>query len=150
MIQSSRPPGEEAQEGISVRQVIRYGVQIAVNLGDSGTRKIELLEVEPMVSKGNKTVQVKVKNVGQRAVRPITKIELYDEQGKKYGPFTSEEYIIYPGCSVNYEVPLKDVPKEKFQSVVIIDNGDEYVWGARKDINFSEDNPPPSKNSSQE
>ncbi|MBS3766345.1 hypothetical protein KGY71_07470 [Candidatus Bipolaricaulota bacterium] len=137
VIQATPPPAEAPEEGIGVRQVLRYGVQIAVNIGDTGERKIDLLGVEPIKQTESKTVRVNVKNVGERAVSPITRLELYDDQGKKYGPFEGSEYMIYPGCSVSYSIPLEEVPDEQFQSVIIIDNGDEYVWGARKEINFS-------------
>lgn len=139
LIQSARPPAEEPEEGVGVRQVVRYGVQIAVNIGDTGERKIDLLGVEPVKQTESKTVRVNIKNVGERAVSPITRLELYDDQGKKYGPFEGSEYMIYPGCSVSYTIPLEEVPDERFQGVIIIDNGDESVWGARKEIDFSLD-----------
>jgi len=141
LIQGSRPPSEEPEEGIRIRQIIRYGVQIAVNIGDTGERKIDLLGVEQIQQTQSKTVQVGVKNVGERAVSPIARVELYDQDGKKYGPFEGSEYMIYPGCSVSYRVPLEDVPNDEFQGVIIIDNGDEYVWGARQEIDFSAESP---------
>ena len=137
MIQSPRPPDEEQQEGVGVRQVIRYGVQIAVHIGDTGERKIDLLEVKRLRSDGKKSIQVNVKNVGQHAVSPIARAELYDDSGKQYGPFKGTEYMIYPGCSVSYKVALEDVPDKKYEGVIIIDNGDQYIWGARREINFS-------------
>lgn len=140
LIQGTRPTTEGPVEGIRVRQIIRYGVQIAVNIGDTGERKIDLLEVKPVDNNGSKLVQVNVKNVGQRAVSPIAKVELYDQGGKKYGPFEGSEYMIYPGCSVSYKVPLKEVPDKKFQGVILIDNGDQYIWGAREEIDFSSNN----------
>ncbi len=136
-IQSTPPPADEPEEGIGVREVVRYGIQLAVNIGDTGERKIDLLEVKPLVGEENKAVQVNVENVGQRAVSPVARVELYDQEGEKYGPFEGSEYMIYPGCSVSYRVPVEEVPDEEFQGVIIIDNGDQHVWGARKEINFT-------------
>ncbi len=61
-------------------------------------------------------------------------MELYNTDGVNVGRFESRQLRIYPGCSVRHKVDFKDIPGGRYKALVVADNGDEYVFGARYDI----------------
>ena len=126
----------ESQVGANVIQLVRYAVRIETHIRDTGTREISIIGSQLSEADDGLLFRVDIKNIGQRCLKPITYLEVYDEQGSLVGRFDSEtrERSIHPGCSVRYRFPLAGVPGGKYKALVIFDNGDEYVWGAQYDL----------------
>jgi hypothetical protein len=131
-LEASEPEKDRVELGI--RQVLRYGIQMLTHIGDTGTRKIKFLD-KKLISKDGRTIlQMDIENIGERWLTPTVWVELYNSQGTELGRFESGKRRIYPGCSVRYKVDLTDVPKGKYKALVVADNGDEYVFGAKYDL----------------
>jgi hypothetical protein len=75
-----------------------------------------------------------IDNIGEMWLSPPLWVEIYDSHGAKVGRFESSKKRIYPGCSVRHKVDLTDVPRGKYQALVVADNGDEHVFGAKYDF----------------
>jgi hypothetical protein len=118
--------------GIQTR--IRYGIQIITNIGDTGTRKIEFQNKKLFSQDGKTILQMDIANIGQRWLSPKVWTELYDQEGKNLGRFESDKKRIYPGCSVRHKIELTDIPPGKYQALIVADNGDDYVFGAKYDF----------------
>ncbi len=119
---------------LGVSTVVRYGIQIVTNIGDTGIRKIKFLDKKLISQDGKKTLQLDIENVGERWLSPTIWAELYDKDGKNIGRFGNRQMRIYPGCSARHKIDLSDVPKGKYKALVVVDNGDQYVFGAQYDL----------------
>lgn len=126
----------EAEMGIQV--VIRYGVQIVTDIGESGTRDIQFVDKKVVRTDSGRVLQLDIKNTGQRRLKPSLWAELYNTEGKKTGRFESEEKIIYPGCSVRHSLDLTDIPEGEYKALIIVDNGDENLFGAQYSLNIEQ------------
>lgn len=125
---------EKGKPALGIRQVIRYGVQMITHINDTGTRKIKFLDKKLITLDGKTMLQLDIENTGERWLTPTVWVELYDNQGTEVGRFESGKKRIYPSCSVEHNVDLTNVPKGNYKALVIVDNGDEYVFGAQYDI----------------
>jgi len=119
---------------MGIQTKIRYGIQIVNNIGDTGARKIKFSDKKLIDQDGRKLLQMDIDNIGEMWLSPTLWVEIYDSHGAKVGRFESSKKRIYPGCSVRHKVDLTDVPKGKYKALVVADNGDEYVFGAKYDF----------------
>lgn len=119
---------------MGIQTKIRYGIQMVTNIDDSGVRKIKFSDKKLTNQDGRRFLQIDIENIGERWLAPTLWVEIYDNHGAKAGRFESSKKRIYPGCSVRHKVDLTDVPKGKYKALVVADNGDEYVFGAKYDF----------------
>ena len=124
----------ESKDKVGIQTVIRYGIQFVTDISDTGERKIRFLNKELIDSDGRKSLQFDIENIGGRWLSPKVWVELYNTDGVNVGRFESRQLRIYPGCSVRHKVDFKDIPGGRYKALVVADNGDEYVFGARYDI----------------
>lgn len=131
------PEGIEGEKGkikLGLQTIVRYGIQIVTDIGDTGIRKIRFLDRKLISEDGKRLLQVDIENTGERWLSPLVWVEIYNEQGQSIGRFESGKFRIYPGCSVRHKFDLTNVPKGKYKALLVADNGDEYVFGARYDL----------------
>jgi hypothetical protein len=131
------------KSNLNVNQILRYGIQIVTNISETGTREIRFLNAELM--EANSVLQIDIENTGERWLRPFLYVELYDDRGSHAGRFEGGRLRIYPGTSVRYKVNLDTVPDGAYKAMVIVDNKDEYVYGAELSLDLN--SLPSSKNS---
>ena len=140
MIEEASPSGGDGAVGdkqAGVRQVLRYGVQIVTHVGDTGARTIRFADkMLTLTGDGRRMFFADVENTGERGLRPFVWLELYDMDGVKLGPYRSERKRLYPGTSARYSVDLTEVPGGSYQAFVVVDNGDEYAFGAQYGLEF--------------
>lgn len=119
----------EKQEGISVNSVIRYGIQIITNIGNTGEKNIEFIDVNLMKDKDKRVLLVDIENIGERIVRPSVWAELYDTTGNKIGTFETTIARIFPGTSVRKKIELTEVKTGKYKTIIIADCGEDDLFG---------------------
>jgi hypothetical protein len=121
----------------AIRQVVRYGVQCVTNVGPSASEKLAFSNASlTLMPDSSKQLQVDVGNVGQRLVVPTSWVELYDQAGRRVGRYDGEKKRIYPGTSVRLRIPLSVIPGGKYKALVVLDNGEQNVFGAKYDLEF--------------
>jgi len=114
---------------IGVQTILRYGIQIVTQIGDTGSRKMKFLDSRLMKEHGNVFFQVDIENTGDRWLRPSLWVELYNEEGNYIGKFEGGRLRVYPGTSVRYKVPLGIASRGKYKALVVADCGGEDVFG---------------------
>jgi hypothetical protein len=140
MIEPVPETGAESMEDeagkvkFGIRTKVRYGIQIVTNIGDTGTPKIKFLEKKLIKQDGQAILQLDIENTGERWLSPTVWVELYDGEGTQVGRFEGSKKRIYPDCSVRHTVELKDVAAGEYKALVVVDNGDQYVFGAKYDL----------------
>jgi len=130
------PPEEESKVTLGIRTVLRYGIQIVTHIGDSGKRELKIVRRQLSQDGQDLVLSLDIENTGERWLIPALRAEIYDEAGTLVGKKEGDKYRIYPGTSVQGKVKLGSLPKGKYKVLVILDNGDQYVWGAQYAVNI--------------
>ena len=115
--------------GVNIQTVIRYAIQIITNVNNSGKRKLEFLAADLVKEDSVRYLQVDLINSGERYLRPVLKLELFDDSGTSVGVFNSEPRKTYPGTSVRIKVYIKNVPQGTYQALLVADPGEDEVFG---------------------
>jgi len=122
----------ENKSQLGVRQVVRYGIQMVTNIGDTGNPKPRFVETKLEAKEGGgRELLVDLVNDGDLWMRPLVWVELFDEAGRSVGKFEGGTMRVYPGTSVRYRIDLSDVPEGTYKALVVGDAGGERVFGAR-------------------
>jgi hypothetical protein len=138
MVEGVAPVSSDTiRNGIGVRQVMRYGIQMVTHIGNTGERKIKFLNTQLLRVQEKRILQIDVENIGERWLRPVLWTELFDEEGGQKGKFDGRKIRIYPGTSARIRVDLSEVPDGKFMALVVADNGDEYIFAAQLTLNIT-------------
>ncbi|MFW6029457.1 MAG: hypothetical protein ACOCRO_04305 [Halanaerobiales bacterium] len=116
---------------LGVNTVVRYGIQIVTHIGNTGERSIKILEKRILNENGKSILTLDIENDGQRWVKPEVSIDLYNSDGELSAELSSGVIKrLFPGTSVRHSIDLGSV-SGKYQAMVIIDNGDDNIWGAQ-------------------
>jgi hypothetical protein len=150
MVESSGKPPELKEKGekdirVGITHVMRYGVQIVTHIGDTGEVKLKVLDKSCLLVDGKPFLRVDIENTGERWLRPAVWADVFDLEGKGLGRFEGREKRIFPGMSVRQEIALTDIPAGKYKALIVIDNGDENLFGARLNFEISEPEPKPKE-----
>lgn len=125
---------EDGKVKIGLRTITRYAVQLVTNIGGDGKREIAFADKRLSVENGKRVLQLDIENTGDRWLKPAVRAELYDSEGVYVGRFEAKRCRIYPSCSVRRRIDLTDVPAGNYNALVIVDNMDQFVWGAQYDL----------------
>jgi len=133
-VETKSVPSAKGKYTLGLKTNIRYGVQIVTNIKDTGARRIEILNKKIVDEKGHKFLQFDIINTGERWLDPSVSVQLYNKEGKLLGPFIDPKSRIFPTCSVRHKIFLRDIGKGDYKAQVIVDNGDQYVFGANYEL----------------
>lgn len=133
----SLKPREGEIGRIGIRTVIRYGIQMVTHIGASGRRNIRFLERRLIKREGKRILQLDIENTGERRLSAVAWVEVFDEEGKSMGRFEGERRGIVPGGSVRQSFDLTLLPPGNYTALVIVDNLDGYVFGARYELEIN-------------
>ena len=107
----------------------RYAIQIITHIGLTGTVQVEFVNTSLVRDEENVSLHVDVKNSGERLIRPILYVELYDENGEFVSKIDGGTWRIYPETSVRYRVDVTHLPAGLYKAMILVDNLDEHVFG---------------------
>ena len=125
-----RSSGGRPQVGLGA--VVRYGVQVATHIRDSGSRKVTFANSRFLTNADStQAFELEVKNVGERAYRPALWIEVYDEQGTLRANVRQERGLLFPETSLKQTFALGKLPPGTYRAVVFADSGEDAVFAAQ-------------------
>jgi len=134
--ESSLPQTSENRQ-MGIRQSIRYAIQIASHLVNTGTKEVRFLNAELVSSQeGNRLLKLDIENTGTTGMRPEVYVELFDENGSLEGRFEGLKYRIYPGTSVRQVIDLGRMFHGEYTVLIVIDDGGNDVFGAQYTLEF--------------
>ena len=122
MVEVADPVREETHSGVQVNSKVRYAIQVIVD--------IEPVEGPPLsyekvifekVSADHSVLKVVLKNNGAYGARTNVLLEVYDSNGNKLKTTQPNTRMLYPGNCSTFEIPITDVPKGKYDCVIIAD-----------------------------
>jgi len=121
-------PGIE-KRGVAINSVMRYAVQVITHLGKTGKRNLKFIGSRMVKEEDKLFLEVDLENTGQRLLRPLLWVELYNPLGKKIGRFEGRKMRTYPETSIRQQVDLSDISQGKYKALVVADCGGEDVYG---------------------
>jgi len=136
-IESVKP--ELPQSGLNISTIMRYAIQIATNIGDSGENNLEFVEAKLDQIDGQKVGSVALINNGERLLIPEVSIELFDKEGQSVQVIKTAKKKIYPGTSARFLLDLADLPKGEYEAVVLADCSEADVFGLNLSLSLGDD-----------
>jgi hypothetical protein len=130
----SRDEEDADETQLGVRQVLRYAVQMITHIRDSGTRSLEILNAELQYTEDGAQLQLDVTNTGTRLLRTLVWAELYRENGERVARVEGRRKRIYPETSARFKLDMSALSPGEYRSLVVLDAGDETVFGARYNL----------------
>ncbi len=128
---------ERERAKMGIRQTLRYGIQIATHIRNTGKKMIEFLDVKLVKDvKGTAVLQIDLKNTGDVFIRPDVFVELFDAGGASKGKYPGSKYRMYPGTSVRQSIDLSNIPRGTYKALVVVDTGGEDIFGGQYTLTF--------------
>lgn len=133
------PEGKADQIAVGLQTTIRFAIQIVTEIGQGGTRSLQILNKRLVKNEGSRVFELDVANDGERLLIPSVVIELFDQTGASAGRFDAGRTRIYPGCSVRARADLSKVPPGQYAAMVLLDSGEAQVMGAQYELEIQSD-----------
>ncbi|MBT8401346.1 MAG: hypothetical protein KJO98_12775 [Rhodothermia bacterium] len=129
--------GDADQPTFGIRQVTRYGVQIATHIRGAERYSIEIQEVALREDAGGqKVLELSFENNGNLLLIPDTWVELYDDSGEMSGRVEGSQSRVYPGTSVAHRFDLSSTPGGIYEALIVVDGGEDNIFGAQYKVNL--------------
>ena len=129
----------EQRRQLGVRQKLRYGIQIASHIKNTGQSQLEIKNSAlSQGENGDTALVIHVENTGDVMLRPQMWVELYDLKGNTLGRFDGAQNRIYPTTSVMQKIHLGLVEPGKYRAIIIMDAGDDEIFGTEVAIEILE------------
>ncbi|MDX1418693.1 MAG: hypothetical protein R3181_01895 [Rubricoccaceae bacterium] len=118
--------------GFGVRRRIRYGVQVASHIRNTGALDLAITQAELLgTPEGGRMLRLDVENTGTRSGETRVYLDLFTVEGESVGRFDGSRARIYPGTSFRHSVPLDSVAAGGYEALIVVDAGDEQLFGAQ-------------------
>lgn len=128
---------QEEEQRYGVRQIMRYGIQVATHLPDNETAQLDIddpgLISDPTVGP---TLEFTVENQGSSLLQPDVWIDLYDVDGNSFGRVDGSRNRIYPDTSVRQRIALGSLERGTYKAMVFVDAAEGGVFGAEYDLDI--------------
>lgn len=130
-------PRQTAQRQVAIGTVMRYAIQIATHLSDSGPATIALEKERTLTAADSvRSIELEVRNNSGKGYRPLVWVELYDALGNLRSKLQQQRGLLYPGTSVKQTFALGRLARGEYKAVVFADTGDEPVFAAQYKLSF--------------
>jgi hypothetical protein len=121
-------------EGINIRTVTRYAIQVICTIGDTGRTEIQFQSITQDTAEGRRTLQVDLDNNGDRFIRPVIGLEIYTPEGNLADQFKSVQQGLFPFSQKRFLIDISRLGDGLYKAVLIADCGDELFFGANADL----------------
>ncbi|MEO7103136.1 MAG: hypothetical protein ABI311_07075 [Gemmatimonadaceae bacterium] len=126
-----------AKQAITVGAVIRYAIQLATHIQNSGTRTVQFTAPNAARTAARAAVlDVDVTDNGERAFRPTLWVEVYDSTGTLRAKARQVRGLLYPGTSLHQHFELGTLASGTYKAVIFADTGEDSVFATQYTINF--------------
>jgi hypothetical protein len=128
------PVATTEQVHIGLRSITRTGIQIATEIGANGKGDLRFLRRQLLQTDDGYRLQLDLENSGERVLSLAIWAELFDEQGISIGRFHAGQRGFYPGDAGSVAIALGGVPPGAYTALIVADNRDEHIFGARYEL----------------
>lgn len=129
------PSAEDDKIAVAVRNVVRFGVLMLTNIGNTGKRDLRLTNEQLVLDNGTKIFKADLENCGERNLILQVWLEPFGANGVSLGRFPACKVGVLPGCTESYQFDLTPcLASGSYTALLIADNGDQYVFGKRVEL----------------
>lgn len=125
---------KKGQSRTALTTVTRYGVQVASDIGETGTRELHFSNPRLVQGKDGKHLFADVANTGERSLNPQLSLELRSAQGAAVTKITGGKQRVYPGTSARFQFDLGSVPAGAYRALLTADAGGDDVFGSQFEL----------------
>jgi hypothetical protein len=137
-IPQSSPERALSEDTIGLTTVLRYGIQIVSHIGQTGSRDLKFLDTRLLNIQGDRILQVDLENTGERWLKPLVWVDLYDMTGNHIGKYEGDQLRTYPGTSIRQKIALSSIQPGKYKALIIADCGEEDLFGIHYTLTINE------------
>ncbi len=134
MVEAADPVKEQQPNGMNINSVVRYAVQIIGDYGQVDSPKLTFEDIK--ITNANdslKVLNMRIKNDGLYTTSTKVILELYNPSGEKVKVIEAIRRRIYPASCGEFEIALNQLPKGKYDGILIADNSKD-LFGANVSI----------------
>lgn len=131
-------PSEEEKREVFIDRKIRYAVQVATHLPDPGkfdltffSPEVQRAPVDSLTGEQPFILQFDMENTGDRSLRPVVGVQLYDDKGNLVGEYEGVQITLYPGTSTRQRILLGPIAPGSYTAIVLADGGGDALFGTR-------------------
>lgn len=136
-LEAVRPAGAPARAQATIEPRVRFGIQIATHVGEAPPMKIAFDSVRATVdSTGSRELAYDFVNTGNRAVRLVMAVELFNADGRSVRRLEQQRGLLYPGTSARQRFRFGTLPPGEYRALVTADAGGDEMLGAQYTIRF--------------
>jgi hypothetical protein len=129
------PATDKPQIGLGV--VVRYAIQVATHIQNTGSRKISLTDQHVALEKDStESLRLVFEDVGERAYRPLIWVEVYDDHGGLRVTQKQQRGLLYPGTSAVQKFALGKLSTGNYKAIVFADVGNDEVIAVQYKLRF--------------
>ena len=121
---------------VGITTVLRYGIRMITHFEGEEQIRPEIENAAVIREEDNRYLHVDIKNAGNKLLRIDLWAELYTQEGDYTGKYPGERLAVFPGSSIRFKVDLSDVPINRYQALVVMDCGNNDVFGAQYTLAF--------------
>jgi hypothetical protein len=131
-------PTFTGKKEMALGSVLRYSVQIATQIDAPAIAKavFEKQQLETSARDSVQMLAVDVRNAGDKGLRPLLWVALYDSNGSLRTRFKQQRGLLYPGTSVRQLFPLGRLTPGTYKAVVFADIHEDAVTAAQYTLRF--------------
>ncbi len=124
-------PETLSKRSLGISTVLRYGIQLISQIGETGMKSIRFMNTELRNQDGKCILQVDIENTGDRMLRPHVWADLFDGQGRSLGSFQGETFRVYPASSIRHRIELNGVGNGRYKALIVADCGEDDVFAVQ-------------------
>lgn len=127
MVESDEPiPSTDSKSKITINTKVRYGITVLIHVGtyESPNLVFENVSIDKQ-SDNKQAIKILLKNTGTYSAVTKLVVEIYSngEKIKTFSEQMGQIGRIYPNKCRKYETIIADLPKGKYDGIVVADNG---------------------------
>jgi len=123
-------PDNQAEDTVGVSAGLRFAVQVATNIGDTGKRSLRFFDTKLDQGEQYSTLRLSLENNGERKLVAVPYADVYSLKGQAIGRIQGSARGLYPGTSIRVEFPLKEIVPGRYKIQVVADCGGNDLFGA--------------------
>jgi len=130
-------PSAGGKPAVAIGAVMRYAVQLATHIRDTGSRTVQFAQAGAAKAPGGAAaLDLDVTDTGERGFRPVLWVEVYDAQGTLRAKAKQSRGLLYPGTSLHQHFDLGTLPAGTYKAVVFADTGADAVFATQYTVNY--------------
>ena len=119
---------------ITIRQVMRYGVQLVTDFVYSGPSDLRFTNTRIIAGAEGRSFSVDLTNEGGRWLNGELSLEVYSQDGDYVAALTGQRFRIYQGTSVRKAFSLAGFKAGTYKALLVADCGGDDLFGGNYNL----------------